>query len=439
MIANVKLDHEPVGDGGWLVRALLKIEGELRAETDRSPLNLSLVLDRSGSMSGEKLEAVKQAAALLVQRLAPTDTLSVVTYDDEVTVVAPPAGGAEQAHLVSQIRAIRVGGCTNLSGGWLQGRKFVADNAREGSVNRILLLTDGLANRGITAPDKLIGLCREAAARGVTTTTIGFGAGYDENLLSAMADGGSGGAYYIEQPDQAPGVFDEELQGLLSIAAQNVKVEITTSDAIESCRVLHSYPSSQADGVLTLDVGDLYAREPRPVLAEFLVNPPEEGAAPAEAAEIPVGTFVVLADVLTADGGVEEREVALPIRLCPEQGGKVDREVRRELTLLEAAKEREKALEARTAEDFRAVRERLSAMSSRVAEFDPDDAVLREEAADLDRMASTLQADVVSEDDAKYMKYRSRHARRGRMKAVQSQSRVARDERRREGDSSDGG
>jgi Ca-activated chloride channel family protein len=263
----------PVADGGWLLRALLKIEGEVRAAEDRAPLNLSLVLDRSGSMNGAKLSAVKEAATLLVQRLAPTDTLSLVAYDDGVSVVAPPAAGSEQPHLVQQIRAITVGGMTNLSGGWLQGRKFVADHAREGSVNRILLLTDGLANVGITDPQKLIGLCREAAAQGVTTTTIGFGEGYDEDLLSAMADAGGGGAYYIEQPDQAPGVFDEELQGLLSIAAQNVTVEISTTDAVEACRVLHSYPSTQANGVLSLQVGDLYAREPRPVLVEFLLKP----------------------------------------------------------------------------------------------------------------------------------------------------------------------
>ena len=443
MKANIKLDHEPIADGGWLLRALLKIEGEAREETDRAPLNLSLVLDRSGSMGGAKIQAVKEAASLLVQRLAPADTLSVVAYDHSITVIAPPAAGSEQPHLVQQIDSIYAGGSTNLSGGWLQGRKFVAEHVRAGSVNRVLLLTDGLANVGITDPRQLTGLCREAASNGVTTTTIGFGADYDEELLAAMADAGGGGAYYIEEPDQAPGVFDEELQGLLSIAAQNVSVQISTTDAVESCRVLHSYPASQHGGVLTLNVGDLYAREPRPVLAEFLMKPAEQSGEMMSASgrgpdEIPVGTIVVMADVLTEDGGVQEREVALPIRLSPAEGGLVEEEVRRELTLLEAAKAREAALEARTAEEFQAARASLRAMSSRVRGFDPDDDYLAEEADDLDEMAIGLESNELRAVDRKYMAYRSRHAHRGRKSAMDSLSRKKRAERRREGKEDEG-
>ncbi len=435
MKTNITLDHEPVADGGWLVRALLKVEGELREHKDRAPLNLSLVLDRSGSMGGGKLAAVKKAAALLVQRLDPSDTLSVIAYDDEVTVIASPSTGAEQPNLVSAIQSIRTGGTTNLSGGWLQGRQFVSDHASEGSVNRILLLTDGHANVGITAPDKLTGLCRTAAADGVTTTTIGFGVGYDEDLLTAMADAGGGGAYYIEEPDQAPAVFEEELAGLLSIAAQNVRVAITVADATESCRVLHSYPSSSEGDLLTLELGDLYAREPRPVLAEFLMKPAEDGS---ELEEMDVGTIVVTGDVLTADGGVEQQTITIPIRLSPVEGGIAVPEVRRELILLEAVKEREKALKARSAGEFEDVRISLGGLSDRMEEFDPDDAVLREEASDLRRMVASLHDDVVNESDKKYMRYRARYSSRGRHEAVQSISRDLWDEKRDKLDPDDG-
>ncbi|MFW6080116.1 MAG: ADP-ribosylglycohydrolase family protein, partial [Gemmatimonadota bacterium] len=375
-----------------------------------------------------------------LQRLAPTDTLSVVAYDDEVSIVAAPATGAEQPELVNDIRAIRSGGMTNLSGGWLQGRKFVDENARDGAVNRILLLTDGLANRGITDHGKLIGLCREAAGRGVSTTTIGFGKGYDEDLLAAMADAGGGGAYYIEEPDQAPGVFDEELAGLLSIAAQNVTVDVSLSDRVADCRVLHGYPASDENGVLRLQVGDLYAREPRPVLAQFLLKPGDETPAGADddaaggdraageetedAAEIPVGTIVVMGDVLTADGGVEEREIALPIRLSPVEGGKVEPEIRRTMVLLEAAEEREKALKARTEEEYRSSRERLKDVSARLLSIDPDDAELREEAADLNQMVGRLHSGVMESKDIKYMKSRAMHAKRGRRAALGVFSRV---------------
>jgi Ca-activated chloride channel family protein len=433
MKANVKLDHEPVADGGWLLRALLTIEGDARPSADRTPLNLSLVLDRSGSMAGPSLAAVKEAATMLVKRLAPTDTLSVVAYDGEITVVAPPATGAEQPHLVGQIEAIHAGGSTNLSGGWLQGRKFVAERARGGAVNRILLLTDGLANAGITDPQKLVGLCGEAASQGVTTTTIGFGPHYDEQLLSAMADAGGGSAYYIEAPDQAQAVFEEELRGLLSIAAQNVRVEITTASGTESCRVLHSYPSLLAGGVLGLQVGDLYAREPRPVLAEFLLKPAAEDVPGAGVgAEIPVGTLVIMADVLTAAGGVEEREIVVPIRLSPVEGGIAEPEVRRELTLLDAAKERERALEARTEAERSAATRNLAMMSHQLRSIDPDDSQLAEEASDLDRMARTIACAELGDADRKYNAYRARYAGRGRMDAVESVSREKWEKRRRD-------
>ena len=434
MNASVKLDHESVGDGGWLVRALLRIHGDARPARGRMPLNLSLVLDRSGSMAGEKLAAVKRAAVLLAKHLDPADVLSVVTYDDEVTVIEPPGRGADQPGFASRIESIRSGGSTNLSGGWLQGRRFVDREATEGAVNRVLLLTDGLANVGITDPTRLVGLCREAAAAGVTTTTIGFGTGYDEHLLSAMADAGGGGAYYIEQPDQAPAVLAEELRGLVSMAAQNVTVEITGSDAVESCCVLHTYPSSLEGGVLSLAIGDLYAREPRPVLAEFLMKPPAGDTVDVEngAGDIPVGTFVILGDVLTADGGVEQREVLVPIRLSPVEGGFAEPEVRRMLTLLEAARERERALEARTAEERQQARERLHLAALRVRGLDPDDAVIREEASDLHRMSERVVR-ALDDQDLKYHRYRARYAGRGRADAIHTLSRERWEETREPG------
>ncbi|MFO8174964.1 MAG: VWA domain-containing protein, partial [Longimicrobiales bacterium] len=218
MKTHVTLDHEPVADGGWMVHALLKIEGEAPEDRDRVPVNLSLVLDRSGSMAGEKLAAARNAASMLVRRLSPMDTVSVVAFDHEVSVVAPPATGEEQEQLPGAIEAIQAGGMTNLSGGWLRGRDLVAANLRDGGVNRIILLTDGLANVGITGTHQLTGLCQQGTRTGVSTTTIGFGQGYDEDLLRAMADAGQGGTYYIEEVDQASGVFEEELEGLLSMA-----------------------------------------------------------------------------------------------------------------------------------------------------------------------------------------------------------------------------
>jgi Ca-activated chloride channel family protein len=408
MKTTVLLDHEPVADGGFLVRALLRIEGDPPPTDGRAPLNLSLVLDRSGSMTGDKLVAARKAAAMLVRRLSPEDTVSVVAYDDRVDVTAAPATGASQEDLPRQIGTIRAGGMTNLSGGWLRGRDLVADNLRDGGVNRILLLTDGLANVGITDPDQLVGLSRTGAEAGISTTTIGFGQDFDEDLLRAMADAGRGGTYYVETVDQASGIFEEELEGLLSLAAQNVRVQVTPGEDADFVRVLHDYPSHADGNILTLEVGDLYAREPRRVLMEFLLPPEANEVGDGEAgAPADVALIRLAAHVMTADGGVELHEIDLPLTLSPVEGGKAEPEVRREILLMEAARVREQALEARDRGDYIGGHNLLRAAANKLRALGVDDDALREEAEDLEAMEDSFVRRYLSLGDIKYMKQRA--------------------------------
>ena len=409
MKTTVLLDHEPVADGGFLVRALLRLEGEVPTTGDRVPLNLSLVLDRSGSMSGAPLAAARDAAAMLIRRLRTEDTVSVVAYDGHVTIVAEPATGEEQEHLPDYIATIRPGGTTNLSGGWLKARELVAAHQRDGGVNRILLLTDGRANVGITDPATLVGLCRSAAAAGIGTTTLGFGPSFDEDLLRAMADAGGGGTYYIEHVEQAASVFEEEIEGLLSIAAQNVRVQVRPGAHAEYAHVAHGYPSHSEENVLTVEVGDLYAREPKRLLLEVLLSPDTPVGTDAEVAQL-----TVTAHVLTAEGGVELRTISLPISLSPEHGGRTDPVVRKEVLLLSAAKAREEALQAREAGDYErgsaTLREAISTLSA-FAHADPD---LFDEVEDLRVSERSFEARELSPGDIKRMKQRSYESRRSR-------------------------
>lgn len=416
MKTSVLLDHEPVADGGWMVHALLRLEGEAPPDRDRVPLNLSLVLDRSGSMDGEKLHAARRAAAMLTRRLSPADTVSVVAFDDAVDVVAPPATGEAQEALPSLIENIGSGGMTNLSGGWLRGRDLVAGNLRKGGVNRVILLSDGHANVGITEPGTLTGLCGQSAKGGVSTTTIGFGEDFDEDLLKSMADAGGGGTYYIEKVDQASGVFEEELEGLLSLAAQNVRVTVRPGADADSVKVLHEYPSHAEGDVLTLEVGDLYAREPRRILLAILLRP--GAAAPGGSAPAEVAHLSVTAHVLTADGGVELQEIAIPLTLTPEEGGKAEPEVRKEILLVEAARRRQEALEARERGDFGAAAVSLRAYRS-VAEAHLGDADVAEELHDLERMALSFDDHAVNQADVKYLKQRAYSGHRSRRSSLE--------------------
>lgn len=411
MRPSALVDYEfAVAQSGYVVRALLKLAGRTPDARGRLPMNLALVLDRSGSMEGAKLAAAREAAALLVRRLSPDDVVSVVTYDDRVTTVASPATGAAQPDLVRRLLAIEAGGSTNLSGGWLRGRELAESVRREGAVNRVVLLTDGQANAGITDPARLTALAAGARADGVTTTTIGFGADYDESLLRAMADAGGGNTYYVERPDQAPGVFEEELDGLLTLSAQNVAIEVRPGPGVRFVRLHHDYPCETTAAGLRVELGDLYAREPRALLVELFV--PEEAVRAGDATMVThLADVVVHAHVLTDAGGVERQTVRFPVASPLAPRGHEEPEVRRETLLLTAARAREEALRARDRGDLdaggRALREAVSALAAA-----PSDGALLEEIRDLEEMARLFSAHEVAAHDAKYLAQRAYNAHR---------------------------
>jgi len=121
---------------------------------------------------------------------------------------------------------------------------------------KILLLTDGLANVGITDPSQLVEITQTAGSDGIGTSTIGFGADFDEDLLTQMADAGSGNAHYAETPEAAPAIFAAELEGLTSLVAQNVSLEIRPSDDVEVLGILNEYPQTLVRGGVQVALGD---------------------------------------------------------------------------------------------------------------------------------------------------------------------------------------
>jgi Ca-activated chloride channel family protein len=221
-------------------------------------------------------------------------------------------------------------------------------------------------------------------------------------------------------------VFEEELEGLLSISAQNLSVRIVPAAGNEFVQVWHSYPSLAEGDVLTLSVGDIYAREPRHVLAEFLLKPAEEGH---EQDEVEVATFTVTADVITAKGDIEKQAVTLPVRLSPQEGGLVDPVVRKELLHLEAARARREALVAWARGAFQEAGQKLMVARQRIDAAPWADDDLREEAADLGSLADRSAAGVVEEQDRKYAHQRAYDASRSKRMASKRVSR-----QRREGD-----
>ncbi|MDD3653129.1 MAG: VWA domain-containing protein [Desulfotomaculaceae bacterium] len=255
---------------------MIKLTAPEEAAANRLVQNLSFVIDRSGSMSGEKLDYTRQAVSFAIGHLGLQDHCSVVAFDDMVRLVAPSQQVENKDALKQAVQSIRSGGRTNLSGGMLQGLRQVRQAFREEQVNRILLLTDGQANEGITDPAKLVKKAGEMAAGGVTLTTFGLGEEFEEELLMKMSDAGRGNFYYIQSPDQIPGIFQEELAGLLSTVAQNLEVTIRPGEGVAVNGVL-GYPFTSGEGV-TVSLPDIYSGEAKMLLMELVISPRAEGA-----------------------------------------------------------------------------------------------------------------------------------------------------------------
>ena len=246
----------------------------------RRPLNLSLVLDRSGSMGGTPLRQAIKSAKALVDELSDKDRLSVVILDDEIDTLVAPTFVTDKAAIRGAIDRVRAGGTTNLCGGWEAGGKHVEKLFSQSQVNRVLLLTDGHANVGTTDTPTLVKLAQQKASAGVATTTLGFGTSFNEDLLIGMARAGEGNYYYIESHEDLSQVFGIELEGLSSVCGQNLQVTVTPQAAVTALDVLSLYPTKQTAGSYDITVGDVYAIEDKILAIDLSVKPGAVGAVP---------------------------------------------------------------------------------------------------------------------------------------------------------------
>lgn len=326
----------------------------------RRRLNLSLVLDRSGSMAGAPLKQAIRAAQSLVGQLADDDRLSVVIYDDTADTLLAPDLAKEKATIQALLGKVKAGGCTNLSGGWLEGCKHVKKHASGEYVNRVLLLTDGQANVGITDASVLIKTARQKAEEGVITTTLGFGSGFNEDLLIGMARAAEGNFYFIESPEDVAQVFKIELEGLSSVVGQNLVVTVRPDEVTEHGWVLNKYRVEERDKELDVTLGDVYAVEEKVLAMDLEVRPTAEGTVKIAAVSYTYQTVIegVIKDVTgELSVTVDVAGAALAAAALPDLG------VVGDASRLQTARTKDEAVELADKGDLKTAATKLRAMA----------------------------------------------------------------------------
>ncbi len=260
------------GGEGAFQRAFLRVAltGFEVAEGRRTPVNVAIVLDRSGSMQGAKLEEAKKAAMMAVRRLRSEDIVSVVTYDSTVNVLIPATRLSDKEDVYRAIRRIQVGNTTALFAGVSKGAREIRKFLDAQRVNRVILLSDGLANVGPSSPGELAELGKSLAAEGIAVSTIGLGLDYHEQLMTRLAVASDGNHFFAEAAGDLERVYNIELGEVLSVIAQDVDVEISFAPPVRPVRVLGrqaDLDGQRASGRLN----QLYSRQTKYFLVEVEV------------------------------------------------------------------------------------------------------------------------------------------------------------------------
>jgi len=225
--------HSAVSSQGGVLDVVVRIQAAdapAHAAASQPPKRLALVVDRSGSMSGQPLAEALRCVEHIAARLGPQDQLAVVTYDDQVQMLQPRATVNLPA-LKASLATVTEGGSTDLFAGWQAGAKALADGPVN-AISRVLLLSDGCANHGLTEPEDILPAVTRSADQGIATTTVGLGRGFNEDLMIAMARTGRGQQYYGQRATDLHDSFDEELQLLQALCLSRLTLTLVPADGV---------------------------------------------------------------------------------------------------------------------------------------------------------------------------------------------------------------
>jgi len=241
-----------------------------------APINVALVIDKSGSMQGDKIRRAKKAANMAVNLLHKHDIISVISFDHRIEVLLPATKPTDKRTIHAAINRLRAGGSTALFSGVKKGAQEVRKFLEKDRVNRIILLSDGKANVGPDSPQELGNLGASLGKEGIAVTTLGLGLGYNEDLMAQLAEKSDGNHTLIENATDLARFFKSEFKNLFSVVATNVKVTITCAKGIRPVRVLGREADIQGQQI-QITLNQLYSKHQKNLLLEIEVPSTKAG------------------------------------------------------------------------------------------------------------------------------------------------------------------
>jgi Ca-activated chloride channel family protein len=302
--------RQAIPSGGGTLEVLVRVQapemptGPQAAARPR--LRLALVVDRSGSMDGEPLHEALRCVAYIVDRLQPADEVAVVLYDNQVQVPARLQPASQKLAILAALQGVRSGGNTALFDGWRAGREQLGA-APANAISRVLLLSDGQANHGPATSQEIAPHCAKSRDEGVSTTTVGLGHGFNEDLMTAMAQSGGGQAYYGRVAEDLHDSFAEELALLEALFLRGLRVKPVAAAGV-ICEPLSAMAPAAADGFIS--ISDLPWRAESWLLVRLHV-----GAQPASGG-VPQALLGVNFEAIRKDGSsvqLASAPLALPV------------------------------------------------------------------------------------------------------------------------------
>jgi len=288
MPGEVTLAHQvgkefmPVTGGSQLAYVLIEARPTEMMAQVRMPLNFALVLDHSGSMKGAKLKNVKEAVKMVIDRLEPTDYVSVVIFDDTSQVIIPSMPANDKPGMKAAIDQIRDAGGTTMSLGMIQGLNELRRWNIPHAINRMIVLTDGVTYGD---SERCRQLARDAAAAGISIYPLGIGSDWDEDLLDNIGQlSGGMPAEFIRDPADALGIFEQQIQSAVDVAIRNatlivrLPVGVTPKKAVKVLPIISDLGQSVlSDRQIIVPLGDLEKDKPQSVLIELMIDPRPAG------------------------------------------------------------------------------------------------------------------------------------------------------------------